>query len=146
MRVVFVFFILVIVLMVGLPFGPSDEAYYLTRFAGLDVSMAPITTDTSMMTDENGEVTYSKRVHVRVWGRSTTVDVPPEKLDFYLHKIPLHHYYEILSYGKEMREGVRFLCSAFQRYLKTERISGFAMVTDHPEDKQMGFNETQRCP
>ncbi|MFL5786337.1 MAG: hypothetical protein ACJ76H_17090 [Bacteriovoracaceae bacterium] len=146
MRPVLVFFILVGVLLVGLPFGPSDEAYLFMRKFGLDVSMAPITVDTSMMTDELGRPSYDKSAQLRLFTANFTFDVNHRKLDFYLHKIPLHHYYEFRGYGQEMPEGSFFLCKSLAKFFPEEALTGFSMVTNSPDDKGMGFNEIQRCP
>lgn len=144
MRLAFVFIVLISVLMVGLPFGPSDDAYFLMRNFGLDVSMAPLTVDTSMMTDNQGRSSYDKKVQVIVSDESGSTVVDPKRLQFYQHKIPLHHYYEFAGYGQEIVEGKIFLCRAFQQFLKN-KIQSFIMSTGEANDTEMGFNEVQRC-
>jgi hypothetical protein len=144
MRLAFVFLVITLVLMVGLPFGPSDDAYFLMRNFGLDVSMAPLTVDTSMMTDNQGRSSYDKKVRLIVTDDSGSVTVDPKSLHFYRHKIPLHHYYEFAGYGQEIREGKIFLCRAFQQFVKN-KVQSFVMSTGEDTDKEMGFNEVQRC-
>ncbi len=144
MRLAFVFLVLSFVLLVGLPFGPSDDAYFLMRNFGLDVSMAPLTVDTSMMTDNQGRSSYDKNVRLVVSDGIEKVTVASEKLHFYQHKIPLHHYYEFAGYGREITEGKIFLCRAFQMFLKN-KIQSFVMSTGEPLDTEMGFNEIQHC-
>ena len=145
MRLAFVFLVIIFVLMVGLPFGPSDQAYLLMRNFGLDVSMAPITVDTSMMTDNQGRSSYDKKVQLIVSDDSGPVTIDPRHLHFYQHKIPLHHYYEFAGYGQEIMEGKIFLCRAFQQFVKN-KIRSFVMSTGETNDTEMGFNEVQHCP
>jgi len=144
MRLAFVFHVLIFVLMVGLPFGPSDDAYFLMRNFGLDVSMAPLTVDTSMMTDNLGRSSYDKKVRVIVSDESGSTVVDPKKLHFYRHKIPLHHYYEFAGYGHEIKEANIFLCRAFREFTGS-KIRSFMLSTGEAQDKEMGFNEPQHC-
>ncbi len=134
------------VLSIGIPIpNPlSNVVYEPLRLLGIDVSMTPITTDMSMMTDAKNIPLYKKKVHLRLHlDDGTFVDVLPNDLHLYLHKIPIILLYEILGFGGDMPEGRVFLCRSLQR-LVDKKILNFTMWTEEKNDRQ-GLNKYQEC-
>lgn len=145
-RIILINLLLLSVLSIGFPIpNPLSELTFAPlRFMGIDVSMTPITTDMSMMTDAKNTPLYKKKVHLRLhFDDGTFVDVLPKDLHLYLHKIPIILFYEILGFGGDMPEGRVFLCRSFQR-LVDKKITNFSMWTEEKNDRQ-GLNKYQEC-
>jgi hypothetical protein len=78
------------VLSIGFPISNplSDFVFIPLRILGIDVSMTPITTDMSMMSDANNVPLYKTNLGLTIILKNGTVrDISPRELDLYDHKI-----------------------------------------------------------
>ena len=146
MRPIMVSIILLLVLSVGLPLEPvSSIAYEILSPIGIEVSMAPLTYDTSIMLDRDHTPIYQKDLKLTIVDKEGERKIPLRILDIYRHKIPVHLYYEIIGWGGSMNEGLHYMCQSL-RYFSRGSIIGFHLSTGSPRDEEMGFNELQKCP
>ncbi len=146
MRVVLIPLLLISVLSIGFPVETTlgDISYSMLRRIGIDVSMTPITSDMSMMSDEKGNMIYEKHFKVKlVMNDDTSVVIDSDKLHFYRQKVPLNLYYEILGFGGVIPEAKVFLCHSFQS-LVDKTVAGFMLEVKTDQHAQ-GFNELQNC-
>ena len=145
-RLIFIICLLISVLSIGFPISNplSDFVFIPLRILGIDVSMTPITTDMSMMSDANNVPLYKTNLGLTIILKNGTVrDISPRELDLYDHKIPIILYYEILGYGGDMPEGRAYLCKSFTA-LTENMVSGFFLWTKS-EHARYGLNEIQEC-
>lgn len=147
MRVFLIPFLLLSVLSIGLPVETTlgEFSYHLLRRFGLDVSMTPITYDMSMMSDEKGNLVYEKFFKVKlIMTNGETEIIETEKLHFYLQKVPLNLYYEVLGQHGVLPEAKTFLCHSFQD-MTDKTLAGFMLEVKQKEQIAKGFNELQNC-
>ena len=146
-RLIFIICLLISVLSIGFPISNplSDFVFIPLRILGIDVSMTPITTDMSMMSDANNVPIYRTDLRIKVFSKDGgLIDLKTSDLNLYLHKLPIILYYEILGQGGDMPEGRVFLCRSFEKLLN-KKISSFLIWTDI-KHAQFGFNQNQECP
>ena len=142
-------FLLFCVLTVGTP-GPFFEKLRESTFdplmqLGIDVSMTPITTDMSMMTDADSEVIYTKDVEILVHRGEEIVQIEANEMNLYEHKIPIILHYELVDAGLEMKESRYFLCQRLAHIRNLEKIDGFSLRINGLRFNLHGVGKVQSC-
>ena len=146
-RLIFIICLLLSVLSIGFPISNplSDFVFVPLRILGIDVSMTPITSDMSMMSDSEDVPIYKTNLGLRIFLKNGKVrDVYPRELDLYYHKLPIILYYEILGYGGDMPEGRAYLCHSLTTFTD-DKVSSFFLWTEK-EHARYDFNKIQECP
>ncbi len=146
MRVIFIPFLLLCVLSIGIPWD-NPLGIFSDRVlikAGLDVGMTPLTIDMSMMSGEEDRPLYEKELTLTLLeSDGKHLDVNPYRLHLYRHKIPMILFFEAVSRGGVATEISAFLCRSFEDFSKNS-ITGFRLSTKSGKHLQ-GFDEFQNC-
>ena len=145
-RLIFIILLLLSVLSIGVPFpNPvSDFVYIPLRVLGIDVAMTPMTVDMSMMRGLDNIPMYKKKLGMKLFlDDGNSLELKPEELDFYHHKMPLILYYEVLGHGAYMPEGKVYLCRSFE-FITNKKVSSFLLLKDGADEQYLS-QEIQRC-